>query len=113
MKTNLPAADAPLDLKPGEWVEVRGLTEILATLDAQARLSGLSFMPEMEHHCGRRFRVSRRADKACDPLRKSGNRRMGNAVHLEDLRCDGGDHGGGGGGAPFFLERGMATSPGR
>src|SRR4029077_7857908 len=74
MPANLHSADAPLDLKPGEWVEVRGLTEILATLDEQGRLSALSFMPEMERFCGRRFRVSRRADKACDRVRKSGNR---------------------------------------
>ena len=86
--------DTPLDLKPGEWVEVRDLAEILATLDERGRLSELSFMPEMERYCGRRFRVSRRADKACDRVRKSGNRRLVHAVHLEDLRCDGADHGG-------------------
>lgn len=94
MTDNLQPADLPLDLKPGEWIEVRSLTEILATLDQQGRLSALSFMPEMERYCGRRFRVSRRADKACDRVRKSGNRRMVNAVHLEDLRCDGANHGG-------------------
>ena len=87
------SADQPLSLKPGEWVEVRSLEEILATLDARGRLSSLSFMPEMARYCGRRFRVSRRADKACDRVQKSGNRRMVNAVHLEDLRCDGADHG--------------------
>ncbi len=94
MTTKLHPSDTPLELKPGEWVEVRGLTEILATLDERGRLSELSFMPEMERHCGRRFRVSRRADKACDRVQKSGNRRMVHAVHLEDLRCDGADHGG-------------------
>jgi hypothetical protein len=94
MTTNLHTADIALDLKPGERVEVRSLAEILATLDQQGRLSALSFMPEMQRFCGRRFRVSRRADKACDRVRKSGNRRMVNAVHLEDLRCDGADHDG-------------------
>jgi hypothetical protein len=94
MTTNLHPGDRPLDLKPGDWVEVRPLPEILATLDQRARLSELSFMPEMERYCGLRFRVSRRADKACDRVRKSGNRRMVNAVHLEDLRCDGASHDG-------------------
>jgi len=94
MTTNLHPADVPLDLMPGEWVEVRGLADILATLDARGRLSELSFMPEMAQYCGRRFRVSRRADKACDRVQKSGNRRMKHAVHLEDLRCDGGSHDG-------------------
>src|SRR5262245_12976367 len=87
-------ADRPLSLKPGEWVEIKSREEILATLDERGRLSGLSFMPEMERYCGRRFRVSRRADKACDRIQKSGNRRLVNAVHLEDLRCDGADHAG-------------------
>jgi len=94
MTTNLQPADVALDLKLGEWVEVRGKDEILATLDERGRLSALSFMPEMERLCGRRFRVSRRADKTCDRVHKSGNRRMLNTVHLEDLRCDGADHGG-------------------
>jgi hypothetical protein len=94
MTTHVEAADVPRRLMPGEWVEVRALPEILATLDERGRLSGLSFMPEMERYCGRRFRVSRRADKACDRIQKSGNRRLVNAVHLEDLRCDGASHDG-------------------
>jgi hypothetical protein len=94
MITTRHPADSPLGLMPGDWVEVRTLAEILATLDARGRLSELSYMPEMERYCGRRFRVSRRADKACDRVQKSGNRRMVNAVHLEDLRCDGAEHSG-------------------
>src|SRR5580765_8464837 len=102
MTTKRHPADTPLALMPGDWVEVRTLAEILATLDARGRLSGLSFMPEMERYCGRRFRVSRRADKACDRIQKSGNRRLVNAVHLEDLRCDGASHDGCGAACLFF-----------
>ena len=52
-------------------------------------------MPEMLEFCGREVRVYRRAHKTCDTI--SGNnlgRRLEDCVHLEDLRCDGGAHGG-------------------
>ena len=81
-----------LGLRPGELVRVRSVLEIGATLDAQGSLDGMPFMPEMLQYCGRTFRVSRRADKTC-----AGDgvvRRMHNAVHLADLRCDGASHGG-------------------
>jgi hypothetical protein len=51
-------------------------------------------MPEMLKHCGKQFRVFRRADKTCDTIEKTGLRRMSNAVHLEGVRCDGEAHGG-------------------
>src|SRR4029450_10299473 len=44
-------------LKPGDWIEVRSRDEILGTLDADGRLEGMIFMPEMLQFCGRRFRV--------------------------------------------------------
>jgi hypothetical protein len=73
-------------------VRVRTPIEIAPTLGPDGSLDGMPFMPEMLQYCGRTFRVSRRADKTCagDGL----PRRMRNAVHLADLRCDGGNHGG-------------------
>lgn len=79
-------------LGPGDWVEVRSLAEIEATLDAAGALDGLPFMPEMAAFCGRRFRVSRRANRVCMPGHPQ--RRILDAVFLEDLRCDGARHGG-------------------
>jgi len=81
-------------LRMGEWVEVRPLEAILATLDERGGLGGLPFMPEMVPLCGRRFRVRARADKTCDRVHKSGNRRMRDTVHLGDLRCGGEAHDG-------------------
>jgi len=81
-------------LRVGDLVEVRTEEEILGTLDADGRLEGLPFMPEMLPHCGKRFRVSARAYKACDTISWRQLRRMENAVHLEELRCDGSAHGG-------------------
>ncbi|MBV6433910.1 MAG: hypothetical protein IANPNBLG_04144 [Bryobacteraceae bacterium] len=84
-----------LGLKAGEWVEVRGKEEILATLDQNGRLENLPFMPEMFQYCGQRLRVSKRADKTCDPAHTPWSiRRMTNSVHLENVRCDGAAHDG-------------------
>jgi hypothetical protein len=83
-----------LSLRVGEWVEVRGQNEILATLDNRGCLSGLPFMPEMTQYCGRTFRVSKRADKTCDNIAAWSIRRMKDSVHLDGLRCDGSAHGG-------------------
>ena len=78
----------------GEWVEVGSKEEILATLEKGAELEGLPFMPEMFQFCGKRFRVSKRAHKTCDPPNGLQGRRMLRAVHLEDVRCDGAAHAG-------------------
>lgn len=83
-------------LRPGDVVEVRSAAEILATLDGNASLEAMPFMPEMIRYAGRRFTVSRRVDKICDTVSCSQNwsRRMLNTVYLEDLRCDGAGHDG-------------------
>jgi hypothetical protein len=83
-----------LDLKAGEWVEVRGRDEILATLDERGRLDNLPFMPEMLEYCGQRLRVFKRADKTCEYTQGWSIRRMTNSVHLEGVRCNGDGHDG-------------------
>lgn len=79
---------------PGAVVEVRSAAEIVATLDADGRLDGLPFMPEMLAFCGQRFRVSRRIHKICDTITHGNLRGLDRAVALEALRCDGAAHGG-------------------
>ena len=81
-------------LRVGDLVEVRSEQEILATLDAQAAVDGLPFMPEMLEFCGKRFRVDKRADKTCNTITVMESRRLFDTVHLENLRCDGSAHGG-------------------
>ena len=81
-------------LRAGDVVEVRSEEEILGTLDADGKLDGLPFMPEMLRFCGERYRVRSRAHKACDTIDWQQYRRMESAVHLEELRCDGAAHGG-------------------
>lgn len=83
-----------LNLRVGEWVEVRSAEEILATLGEDKTLDALPFMPEMLKYCGKRFRVFRSAHKTSDTIEIFAIRKMANAVHLEGLRCDGAAHGG-------------------
>lgn len=80
--------------RAGDWVEVRSKEEILRTLDKNAQLDGLPFMPQMFRYCGQRFRVYKRAHKTCDTV--SGHyvgRRLPGGIHLNH-RCDGKAYGG-------------------
>ena len=90
-KTRIPTQ---LGLRAGDWIFVRSKDEILSTLDERACLEDLPFQPEMLAFCGRRMRVTKVAHKTCDNIKKTGGRRMPNAVHLEGARCDGATHGG-------------------
>lgn len=96
MEPSAAATDANrvLNLRAGELVEVRSEGDILRTLDSRGMLESLPFMPEMLKFCGKRFKVYKRADKACDTIEWKQLRRMENAVHLEVLRCNGEAHGG-------------------
>jgi hypothetical protein len=83
-------------LTAGDWVEVRSKEEILRTLDKQAQLDGLPFMPQMFRYCGQRFKVFKRAHKTCDTVSINPDyrgRRLPEGIHL-DLRCNGQDYAG-------------------
>ena len=99
-----------LNLRVGELVQVKSAEEIRATLDERGELDSLPFMPEMLRFCGKRFRVYRRADKACDTIDWSTLRRMENAVHLAQLRCDGCAHGGCQAGCLLYCARRPSSS---
>lgn len=86
--------------RQGETVRIRGAAEITATLDADGKLEGLPFMPEMVRFCGTEARVHRHADKTC--VEGAGFRRMDGTVLLENLRCDGSSHDGCQRGCLFF-----------
>jgi hypothetical protein len=55
-----------LDLQPGEWVRVKPMAEISATLDADGNNRGLSFDGEMVKYCGRTAQVLRRVEHIID-----------------------------------------------
>jgi hypothetical protein len=81
-------------LKAGDRITVRSAEEILATLDSSGTIDALPFMAEMLGYCGREFEVAAVAHKTCDTVHKTGGRRVADAIHLKDVRCDGAAHGG-------------------
>ncbi len=87
---------ATLNLRPGDFVEVKSPGEILRTLDESGTLERLPFMPEMADFCGRRFRVSKRVVKTCYYGTSSGMRKFPaeDVVLLDGLRCSGAAHDG-------------------
>jgi hypothetical protein len=82
------------NLRVGDWVEIKSIKEILTTLDRNECIDALPFMPEMLQYCGKKFQVFRSAHKTADTSELFTIRRMDDAVHLGDLRCDGSAHGG-------------------
>ena len=56
----------PLDLQPGDLVQVRSPTEIAATLDEDGFNRKLSFDREMLPYCGRTFRIKDRVRRIID-----------------------------------------------
>ncbi|HEV2884251.1 MAG TPA: hypothetical protein VGW36_05300 [Pyrinomonadaceae bacterium] len=90
--TQLRTNSAPARFFPGDLVEVLSEAEILATLDDKGTLEKLPFMPEMLAYCGGTFRVSRQAFKTCVDDQEM--RQLENTVFLEEVRCNGGAHGG-------------------
>lgn len=80
----------PLDLQPGEWVEVRSPAEIARTLDGNSSHRGLYFSaPEMATECGKRYRVRRRISRI---IEESSGRMLtmkNDCIELEGPVCTG------------------------
>ncbi len=78
----------PLDLSPGEWVEVKSEAEIHETLDEFGRHRGMLFMPEMTKYCGKRLQVMKRVEQML--LESTMQvRKMTGTVLLHGAMCDG------------------------
>lgn len=79
----------PLHLQPGEWVQVRPIDEIKATLDERNRYKGLFFMPEMKQYCGGKFSVFKKVKTI--KLESTGEVRelKSPTVFLEGVYCNG------------------------
>ncbi len=77
-----------LGLRPGDWVQVKSLSEISATLDSHRRNRGLEFSRYMIPFCGGIYRVSALMESFIDE--RSGElRRLENTVVLEGVSCGG------------------------
>ena len=77
---------ASLNLQTGEWVEVKRMKEIRATLTANGYNRGLYFTPDIRRACGKRYRVRGRIEKII--VDGTGEmRRLDNTVGLEGFVC--------------------------
>ena len=81
----------PLNLQPGEWVEIRSKDEIAATLNAEGNNRGLWFDREMAAFCGGKFRVRQRIERFIDDFKDNGKlvEMKSDAVTLDGVVCSG------------------------
>ena len=75
-------------LQAGDWVRVKSLGEIAASLDHSRRLRGCSFPPEMEQYCGTTQRVLKPVERFVDERDYRVLRTKG-VVLLDGLVCQG------------------------
>ena len=78
-----------LNLRPGEVVRVRGMFEILRTLDRKGCNRGMEFKPEMFQFCGRKFPVILNMERRIDE--RSGELKgfRSPCIVLESVYCQG------------------------
>jgi len=75
-----------LNLRSGEWIEIKPLDSIAKTLDKKAYNRGLYFTPLMGQLCRERYRVERRPEKII--VDGTGEmRQLRNTVFLEGSLC--------------------------
>jgi hypothetical protein len=86
-RTPGPSPEQP-DIKSGQWIEVRTIEEIAATLDDGEKLGGCLFIDEMGEYCGRRYRVLKEVESFYDET-KNRMCRAKNMFLLEGVRCSG------------------------
>ncbi len=75
-------------LEAGDWVRVRSLDEIQATLNNWRQLRGCTLLPEMEVYCGTRQRVLKPVRRFVDERDLLVKKTFG-VVLLEGLLCQG------------------------
>jgi hypothetical protein len=86
-KVSLPKS-TPNGLQAGDWVRVRSLKEIEATLNHWNQVKGCAFMPEMAEYCGTTHRVLKHMKRFVDErdllIKKSSG-----IILLERVMCQG------------------------
>jgi hypothetical protein len=81
-------AAEPLNLRPGEFVRVKSLDQIKATLDSEGKHQNLLFAPAMADFSGQVLRVRDRVESiVLDGIRQQ--RKIRDTVLLEGATCDG------------------------
>jgi hypothetical protein len=80
---------APLNLQPGDWVEIRSPDEIAPTLNDSGKTRGLSFDWEMKPYCGGRHRVQDRVERIVDERSGQMIQIASDCLILEGVACSG------------------------
>jgi hypothetical protein len=83
-----PNGHKPLNLQPGEYVRVKALSEIQATLDAEGKQENLLFGAPMTKFCGEVLRVRERVENIVLEATQR-QRKIKHTVVLEGATCDG------------------------
>jgi hypothetical protein len=83
------APSPPLDLRPGDWVQVKSPEEIAKTLDEHGRNRGLWFDTEMLPYCGGTFRVQDRVQRIINESTGEMIQLKRDCVILEGVVCSG------------------------
>ena len=86
-----PLTDTPLDLRPGELVQIKSKEEIAETLTKDGRNKGLWFDLEMMVYCGQTFKVRRRITHFIEDKNGKMIELKSDCVTLDGCVCSG-DH---------------------
>jgi hypothetical protein len=86
-----PLGGTPLDLRPGELVQIKSKEEIAETLTKEGRNKGLWFDREMMAYCGQIFRVRRRITRFINDRDGKMIELKSDCVTLDGCVCSG-DH---------------------
>jgi hypothetical protein len=84
-----PEPSRPLDLRPGELVQVKSKREIARAVDENGHNKGLSFDWEMVPHCGRTYRVRDRVRNFIDENTGAMVELKSDCLTLEGVVCSG------------------------
>jgi hypothetical protein len=84
-----PPPTTPLQLEPGELVQVKSKREIAAALDENGLNKGLSFDWEMLPHCGRSYRVRDRVERFIDENTGTMVELKNPCIILDGVACSG------------------------
>ncbi len=76
-----------LDLKPGEWVEVKPQEEILDTITRNGFNRGMRYDMEMSKYCGNRYRVQMRVERLINEVTGKMMMMKNPCIQLEDVYC--------------------------
>lgn len=82
-----PTPHEVLDLKPGEWVEVKAPAEILSTITASGFNRGMRYDMEMAKYSGERYRVQKRVARLLNEQTGKMVQMKSACIQLENVYC--------------------------